>query len=484
MMKKKIAIIITLAIAASSIVVVLTGAVGGGNSKATEVRVTALEKQDIEKSVSATGTVYSTKATDVYSNLNYTVKDVNVQVGDKVSEGDVLCELDMSSLETDIKQKQAAVWSSQSTANQNLASAKSDLQTYQRNVENGNDSNLVNAKSAVTTAEMDVGTAEIDVQTAELEVQSAIINLSSARRDLRDARDDGADDSEIDRLSDGVRSCETSREKAEANLEKVKANLQKAKANLEKAEESYDTAKVSSSDSLVTYENKVKSAQTSTNFNDQYIAIEKMQGDLEKATVLAPVSGTVTAVNVVPGSSGSGLLFVIQETGSLKVISNIKEYDIAHITLGDMVNIKADATGDEVFTGTLSQIAPTSTLTANGSIQNSTTAEYECEVAVSSGKSGLKIGMNTRLSIVTQQKKGVYAVPYEAVTSNDAGDKIVYAAALQEDGSYLAEATPVTTGMETDLRVEILAESLADGTLIIKSAEGIQDGMPVIPQNI
>lgn len=481
-MKKKIAIFLVLAVIASSMVILLTGAAGSGNNKATNARVVALEKQDIEKYVSATGTVYSTESTDVYSNLNYPVLTVNVRVGDKVNEGDILCELDMSSLEKDIEQKQAAVWAQQSSANQNLTSAKSDLETYRRNLENGNDSNLANAQSSVTTAEMDVGTAEIDVQTAELEIESASNNLYAARRDLREARDEGADDSELNKLKDNVRSCETALDKAQTNLEKAKASLEKVKANLNKAQASYESAKVSSSDSLVTYENKVKSAQASTNFSDQYIAIEKMQGDLENSALLSPVSGTVTAVNIVPGSSGSGLLFVIQKTDELKVIANIKEYDIAAVKLGDKVNIKADATGDAVFTGTLNRIAPTSTLTANGSVQNSTTAEYECEVTVSPGKTELKIGMNTRISIITQSTKNVYAVPYEAVIVNGDGNKIVYIASPQEDGSYLTEAVIVNTGMETDLRVEVSSETLTDGVLIIKSAEGIQAGMPVIPQ--
>ena len=469
MMKKKIAIITALVVVSSATVLLLTGAAGSGNSKAAEVRVASLEKQDIEKSVSATGTVYSTRSTDVYSNLNYPVETVSVQVGDKVSEGDVLCELDTSSLEADIKQKQAAVWASQSAANQSLASAKSDLETYQRNVENGNDSSLANAQSGVTNA-------ELDVQTAELEVQSASANLRAARRDLRDGRNNDLEDSELDKLRDNVNSCETSLEKAQTNLEKAKASLENAKA-------SYETTKISSGDSLVTYENKVKSAQLSTNFNDQYIAIQKMQDDLGNASVLSPVFGTVTAVNVVPGGSGSGLLFVIQETDELKVITNIKEYDIASVSLGDTVKIKSDATGDAVFTGTLSLIAPTSTLTAKGSTQSSTTAEYECEVSAASGN-GLKIGMNTRLSVITQQKKDVYAVPYEAVVTNEAGDKIVYISVPQEDGGYLAQAVPVTTGMETDLRVEVSGEALTDGALIIKSAEGIQDGMPVAPQGV
>ena len=493
-MKKKAIITSTLSIIlALSMTLLLTGAAGSGNSKATEVRVTALEKQDLEKTVSATGTVYSTNTVEVYSNMNYPVKTVNVQVGDKVNEGDVLCELDMSALESDISQRQASVWSSQSSANQNLASAKSDLAIYKRNIEDGTDSNLVNAKSSVATAELDVQTSEIDVRNAELDIDAANNNLSAAWRDLRDARDregyygdDGeyydSGDSEINKLRDNVRTQETNLEKAESNLERAKSNLEKSKANLDKANESYDVTMVAAMDNIVNYENKVKSAQTNTNFSDQYINIEKMQGDLEKGEILSPVSGVITEVRVVPGSSGSGLLFVIQDADSLMIITNIKEFDIAHVQIGDKVNIRADATGNEVFSGTLFKIAPTSTLTTSGSIQNSTTAEFECEVVVSSDKSGLKIGMNTRLSIITEQKRNIYAVPFEAITTNEDGETIVYAAVQQEDDSYFVEAIPVSVGMETDLRTQISADNLSDGMFVIRNVEGMQAGMIVAPQ--
>jgi len=207
-----------------------------------------------------------------------------------------------------------------------------------------------------------------------------------------------------------------------------------------------------------------------------------MQDELEKVEIRSPVSGTVTAVFAEEGALGFGLLFVIQDTENLIVKTNINEFDLAAVNLGDRVNIRADATGNTVFTGTLSRIAPTSTFTANGSIQNGATAEFECEVTVSSGNKGLKIGMNTRISIITEQKRNVYTVPFEAVTTNESGENIIYIAVLQEDESYLTEAVPVTTSMEIDRRIEVSADALADGVLVIRDAEGIQAGMLVTPR--
>jgi len=473
MKTKKIVLTAVSLLAATGIILAFTAGTNNG-SQGVDVRTIALEKDTLTQAVSATGMVYSSQSTEVYSSLSYPVGTVHVAVGDRVDEGDVLAELDTSALESDIAQKKAATSVSQATANQNLATAQKDLETYKYNTENGYDSSLLSAESSVTTA-------ELDVQTAELEVQAASQDLSAARRNLRDARNGEGDyeeaeatDSQISALRDTVVQKETALEKAQTNLERVGASLEKAKSSLE-------STKVTTGDSLSTYEDKVKNAQLGTNFNDQWISIQKLEADLEKGAIIAPVSGTITQVKAVEGGSGNGLLFVIQETESLKVIANIKEYDIASVSIGDKVTIKADATGEQVFEGTLSKIAPTSTLTAGGATQTSTDSEYESEIAVASTQTGLRVGMNTRLSIITQEKKNVYAVPYEAVGTNEAGEPVVYIAAEQEDGSYIAEAVMVDTGLETDLYVEISSDSFTDGMLVIKNIEGIEPGAKVRP---
>ena len=118
---------------------------------------------------------------------------------------------------------------------------------------------------------------------------------------------------------------------------------------------------------------------------------------------------------------------------------------------------------------------------AQGGERNSNYAELGSEVAVGSN-GGLKIGMNTRLSITTQQRNNVFVVSSQAVTDNEYGKKVIYIATPWESGGYFARAVPVTTGMQTDRYIEIFAQEFYDGALVIKDTESIQTGTRVMPR--
>lgn len=501
-MKKKIiagASAITLAgvIVAAS---VMTGFIGKDDAPtAAQVRVTALQKGNIAVSTSANGMVYSTSVTQVSSNLDYSVKNVYISVGDRVKEGDVLAEVDTSELQSNIEQKKASLSSSQASAQLSLAEAQNNLAIYQRNLEEGYDSNLINAESAIVSAEKSVADAEksvadaeVSVSTAELDLSTATTELRTARSNYRDAYDgdgdytDGVTDSQLTALRNTVSARENSVEKSQYSLENAKRNLESAKRNLENAEQNldkahinYEAAKLNSADSITSYQNKVKSAQLSNNFSEQQLSLEKLEGDLEKAVLTSPVTGTVTSVEAVVGGSSKNLLFIIQDTDHLKIVTNVQEYDIGTVAIGNKVIITTEATGDLEFEGTLTQIAPTSTLTTKGDAASSTTAEYEAEVTVSSSApKGLLVGMNALLSIVTEEKKDVYHVPSEAVASVD-GQSVIYTIKKQDDDTTIAEAVNVTTGIENEIYIEVSGDALTDGMRIISDSTGITNGATV-----
>jgi len=470
-MKKKIAIIGSAAIvlAICALTVLLTGALGNENAAAPEVRVLRLERQSLEQSVSLTGTVYSAQFTEVHSTLSFPVQAINVRVGDRVNEGDLLAVLDMSSLEGDLRQLQASLGAAQDRSYQNLIAARNALEVAQRNVETGNDPALMGARFAVSNA-------QLAVEAASTQVISAGAALGNARQDLRDYRSEvrrqGYDryedfDPVLSQLRGAVVAAESAHRSAQSNLEI-------AAESLRSAEEGYRAAQVLSADLLAAHQDVVSGAQAATNFGDQQVAIQRLRDELERAEILSPVSGTVTAVPAEEGALGAGLLFVIADTENLIVKTYINEFDLAQVNLDDTVAIMADATGNTVFAGTLTRIAPTST--PGGSY-----AAFESEVAVS-GAAGLRIGMSARLSIVTQRRGDVLALPAQAVTTSDSGERVIFIATPAEDGGYLVEAVPVTTGMEIDRLVEVAALSLAEGALVIANAEGVQAGMLITPQ--
>jgi len=123
-------------------------------------------------------------------------------------------------------------------------------------------------------------------------------------------------------------------------------------------------------------------------------------------------------------------------------------------------------------------VDPASRKDANGETVTGSTAEYPAKVRVTSKNSGLKIGMNARVSIILEQRKQVMAVLYDSVTTDDEGNSIVYVARPQQDGSYIAQAVVVQPGLETDLYLEVSGE-LSPGDLILQNPETLHDGMVV-----
>ncbi|MBI4855430.1 MAG: HlyD family efflux transporter periplasmic adaptor subunit [Acetobacterium woodii] len=194
--------------------------------------------------------------------------------------------------------------------------------------------------------------------------------------------------------------------------------------------------------------------------------------------VKASTGGTITAVNAVKGNPANGELFTIEDTNDLKVRGKVKEADLNHIHENMPVLVKADATGDKVFPGNLTKIAPTAIKSEATTTATNNKAEFEVEVDLPSDATGLKIGMNTRLSIVSEERADVFCVPFEALVVDSAGQSSIYIAKENpvEQGSFTVESIPVTTGLETDSLIEIAGDQLSAGMSVITQPQTVSPG--------
>lgn len=77
--------------------------------------------------------------------------------------------------------------------------------------------------------------------------------------------------------------------------------------------------------------------------------------------------------------------------------------------------------------------------------------------------------MNAKLTIVLESRPATFAVPYDAITTDAAGQTIVIA--LREDGVTRYEV-PVSVGMETDYFVEISGPEVQPGLVVLNDPEG------------
>lgn len=338
------------------------------------------------------------------------------------------------------------------------------------------------AEAAYTSAS---ATAQTVANSAQSGVASAQTGVASAEAQL-DAARDARNGSTLTQLEQGI---------ASANRSVDSAELQEdiAKAQQDAAEQSADTAKQQQAatenaiqqqlDTLK--DNLIGSQIAAQSTKSQEIAIQSLQDTLADATITAPVSGVVTAVYAEEGQPGNGLLFVIEDTDALKITTNIREYDVGNIEVGMPVVIRSDATGDKEISGTVTYIAPAANKTENGNTltADDSTVEFEAEVQVNDADSGLRIGMNTRLTVLLEERDNVYGVPYDAVVEKADGSEVVYAVepSSEKEGSYVVTEVPVTTGLETDFYIEVSGDGITDGLSIVSDPQSVAPGMEVTP---
>lgn len=316
-------------------------------------------------------------------------------------------------------------------------------------------------------------------------VASAQTGVASAEAQL-DAARDARNGSTLTQLEQGIASANRSVDSAELQEDIAKAQQDAAEQSADTAKQQQAATENSIAQQIDTLkDNLIGSQIAAQSTKSQEIAIQSLQKNLDDATITAPVSGVVTAVYAEEGQPGNGLLFVIEDTDALKITTNIREYDVGNIEVGMPVIIKSDATGDKEISGTVTYIAPAANKTEAGNTltADDSTVEFEAEVQVNDADSGLRIGMNTRLTVLLEERDNVYGVPYDSVVEKADGSEVVYAVepSSEKEGSYVVTEVPVTTGLETDFYIEVSGDGITDGLSIVSDPQSVAPGMEVTP---
>lgn len=338
------------------------------------------------------------------------------------------------------------------------------------------------AEAAYTSAS---ATAQTVANSAQSGVASAQTGVASAEAQL-DAAKDARSGSTLTQLEQGIDSARRSVDSAELQEDIAKAQQDAAEQSADTAKQQQAATENSIAQQIDTLkDNLIGSQIAAQSTKSQEIAIQSLQDTLADATITAPVSGVVTAVYAEEGQPGNGLLFVIEDTDALKITTNIREYDVGNIEVGMPVVIRSDATGDKEISGTVTYIAPAANKTENGNTltADDSTVEFEAEVQVNDADSGLRIGMNTRLTVLLEERSDVYGVPYDSVVEKADSSEVVYAVepSSEKEGGYVVTEVPVTTGLETDFYIEVSGDGITDGLSIVSDPQSVAPGMEVTP---
>ena len=375
---------------------------------------------DTNNNISSWGIVESTRRRNVYSMIGSRVEMVNVEVGDIVTEGQVLATLETDDLILSIAQHRASL----ETARQSGQTAVEDTQRMLGQAS----ANLAN-------------NANIHILSAEASLEGAAINLESAQRNYNDALRDYAEGTQIANAESFLRTARIEYENAQRNhtnvrslyaggvasqeemrqietalthsrnqyndartahenalefqqrtIEQLRTALQGATAAHQQARELVNAARIAASQEVDMLRSGVATAEISANLEAMEIALQLLERQVEESVITAPINGVVTNVIAREGEFGMGLLFVVEDLNELRVITRFREYDLARISEGMEVVITSDGTGSTEYTGVITRINP-------AAVPASPIVEFESEITVVSPDSGLRVGMNARVRV-------------------------------------------------------------------------------------
>lgn len=469
-----------------------------------ELRTATVRSGEIVISASGAGTVIPAAEAEIgFSGGGGVLVEHLVAVGDQVEAGDVLARVDdaqarkaLISAQLQVVQAEDALVQQEDTsrAEQDLALAEANLELARMRLDE-----LVNwepDETAVAQAQTSLDAAEEDYddvlnRSAYDQTTSARISLEQAQTGLDDAQEayntawDPARDWELgdprlaSRLESERESVIRNLEKAQQNLEVAQANYNLAWANISESDELNAWNKVVSAqatlDSALTgpdgeeilsariqvLQAEISLAQAQASLDEGVeeaelslaqarINLEIAQADLAATELVAPMGGTVMAVNAAVGETvGSAPIITLADIAQPSVEVYLDETDLNNVAVGFETEVIFDALPDDLFAGSVVHVDP-GLVTVSGVPM--VRAIVQLDEASYAKPLLLPTGANALVDVVGLRTGSTLLVPVEALKEISPGKYGVFV--LENDD-------PVFTQVEVGLMDYTYAEILS-----------------------
>jgi len=323
------------------------------------------------------------------------------------------------------------------------------------------------ANAALRTAR--AGESQVTITEQQLEAARAAVREAEAALDA--ARAGRAQDEqrrrELEAAAAGVRESQAALDAARAGRTQDRQReqeLETARASAEEAQTQVRVALVGMMQPQVT-EHQVEQAKAAARGSQAQLT--NAAKNLQYATVTAPRAGLVIDRLVEQGTvigsarssvSGGQAIVTIADVSRMFVNAEVDEADIGRVRAGQTAKLTVDTFPDTVFEGRVTQVYPKGEVISNVTI-------FRVRIEVENAGGSLRPAMTAEASILAEARRGVLAVPSEAIIEQR-GEKT---AQILVDG--LPQPVPVKTGLEGEDYTEVVS-GLTEGQQVILNTPG------------
>ncbi|MDF2365838.1 efflux RND transporter periplasmic adaptor subunit [Sneathiella sp.] len=266
-------------------------------------------------------------------------------------------------------------------------------------------------------------------------------------------------------IRDSLTQADSQVSAAEANLNKGKQDYGRATTLFKSGSMTapdYDSAKQEYENAVAQLEN-AKAAQkiARNNVNDFDLA--------------APLDGVVLQRNLDVGSLANPqtVAFVIADTTTVKAVFGVPDNTVQSLKIGDTQNLVTQSFPDKVFTGKISEIAPSA---------DTNSRVFDVKIDIDNKANLLKVGMIASLSLPKEAANTHQGslLPLSAVVRSKTNADGYAVFILQPDADKtIAKLTDVELGDVHGNKITVLGGLDVDAKVVVNGASFLRDGQQV-----
>lgn len=453
---------------------------------AVNVEIATAEMESLDAISSLSGTLLPYEETTVSFGVGGVVEDATGEVGDTISVGTVLMNVEATEYELQVKNADNAIAQAEAALNSSDAAIKAADTGVNSSGESvrAAEANITSANASINSAQASLesvvkGAREQEKAQAKLAVdraKTAYNNVKVNADRIKSLYDEGlASKKEYDDSQLQLASAQTDLKNSEQSYSLViegatEAQKKQAEAAVQQAQAGKAQAQAGVGQSLAAKEQAVAAKEQATAAKGQAEAVyeqaligkEQAQLTLAKTRLQSPISGVIMEKLVQEGQrvNPGDPVYKLGNTSQLKVLLPVPDKDIKTWKNGDKVTIQLY---DEQKTGTVSKIFPRT---------NANSGTISVEVVIPNEEATWVPGQIVNANRVTSDNAGIL-VPIEAVISNGASPYVF----LEVEGQ--AVKAEVETGKLVDNKIHIISGINEGDQVVIRGGELLLDGDPL-----
>lgn len=309
--------------------------------------------------------------------------------------------------------------------------------------------------------------------------------------------------SNLDRMEASLNTAKANLANSKARFAQIKAQFKSTELSFERSSKLWDQKAISQADyesALAAFEMgkaDVTAAQESVNSAEFTVSsaeasLKEARENLAKTTIYAPVSGTVSMLNVEEGERVVGTIQMagtemlrIADLNKMEVLVDVNENDIVRVSLDDTAIVEVDAYLGEKFRGVVGEIA--NSANSVGITTDQVTSfnvkirilKESYEHLIPEGEPNFypfRPGMSATVDIMTNTENNVISVPIEAVTTRNAKDTAEFIARFDNRTEFQTdENSDEKKTKEEENILEVVFVNVNNTSRIKEVKTGIQD---------